>query len=58
MKTVFIVTSGIIFFKDTITVKKFVGVACAMAGIVWYTSTGIIEKPPPPPAQSSGSDKA
>lgn len=58
LKTVFIVTSGIVFFGDTITVKKFVGVACAMAGIVWYTSTGIVPPPPPPTQSTSGPDKA
>lgn len=58
LKTVFIVTSGIVFFGDTITVKKFVGVACAMGGIVWYTSTGIVPPPPPPSQSASGADKA
>lgn len=56
LKTVFIVTSGIVFFGDTITMKKFIGVACAMGGIVWYTSTGIVPAAPPP-SSSSGNDK-
>lgn len=56
LKTVFIVTSGIVFFGDTITLKKFVGIACAMGGIVWYTSTGIVP-PPQPPTSSGGNDK-
>eukprot|EP00879_Flechtneria_rotunda_P023139 GHRR01024464.1.p1 GENE.GHRR01024464.1~~GHRR01024464.1.p1 ORF type:complete len:357 (+),score=120.74 GHRR01024464.1:99-1073(+) len=40
-KTVFIVTSGVVFFGDVITTKKLVGLICAMAGIVWYTSAGV-----------------
>jgi solute carrier family 35 protein E3 len=41
LKTVLIVTSGVVFFNDVITAKKMLGIACAMAGIVWYTSSGI-----------------
>jgi drug/metabolite transporter (DMT)-like permease len=55
LKTVFIVTSGIVFFGDTITAKKFLGIACAMAGIVWYTSTGSIVNAPPPSSSSGNS---
>jgi drug/metabolite transporter (DMT)-like permease len=55
LKTVFIVTSGVVFFGDTITLKKFIGVACAMGGIVWYTSTGIVAPPPSSSSNGNGS---
>ncbi|KAF6259079.1 triose-phosphate transporter family-domain-containing protein [Scenedesmus sp. NREL 46B-D3] len=41
LKTVLIVASGVVFFGDSITLKKMLGIGCAMAGIVWYTSSGI-----------------
>jgi solute carrier family 35 protein E3 len=41
LKTVLIVTSGTVFFGDTMTAAKMLGVSCAMAGIVWYTSSGV-----------------
>jgi solute carrier family 35 protein E3 len=56
LKTVLIVTSGVVFFGDTITAKKMLGIACAMAGIVWYTSSGITggsAAPVPAPAAAS-----
>jgi drug/metabolite transporter (DMT)-like permease len=36
------------FFGDTVNAKKLVGIVCAMAGIVWYTSTGVTAPQPPP----------
>lgn len=53
MKTVFIVTSGVIFFGDVVSTKKMLGLACAMAGIVWYTSQGVTAPPPAPVAHNS-----
>uniref|UniRef100_A0A383W0N7 Sugar phosphate transporter domain-containing protein n=1 Tax=Tetradesmus obliquus TaxID=3088 RepID=A0A383W0N7_TETOB len=58
LKTVLIVTSGVVFFGDVITAKKMLGIGCAMAGIVWYTSSGIgggSAAPAPAPAAASSS---
>jgi solute carrier family 35 protein E3 len=41
LKTVLIVTGGVVVFGDSITAKKMLGIACAMAGIVWFTSSGL-----------------
>lgn len=53
MKTVFIVTSGVIFFGDVVSTKKMIGLVCAMTGIVWYTSQGVTSAPPQPVITSS-----
>lgn len=44
LKTVLIVTAGMVFFHDELTVKKFAGLLCAMAGIVWYSLDGLASK--------------
>eukprot|EP01025_Chloroclados_australasicus_P033222 TRINITY_DN3381_c0_g1_i10.p1 TRINITY_DN3381_c0_g1~~TRINITY_DN3381_c0_g1_i10.p1 ORF type:complete len:353 (-),score=36.90 TRINITY_DN3381_c0_g1_i10:1317-2375(-) len=36
LKTLFIVTGGVIIFGEQITLKKAVGIAVAMGGIIWY----------------------
>eukprot|EP00878_Enallax_costatus_P004629 GHUV01004874.1.p1 GENE.GHUV01004874.1~~GHUV01004874.1.p1 ORF type:complete len:387 (+),score=80.11 GHUV01004874.1:241-1401(+) len=53
LKTVFIVTSGVVFFGDVVSTKKLIGLVCAMAGIVWYTSQGVTAAPPPPVSSNS-----
>lgn len=37
VKTVIILTGGILFFGDTMSGKKFMGILLAMGGIVWYS---------------------
>jgi len=36
LKTVGIVAGGVFIFGDTMTSKKFAGVALSMAGIIWW----------------------
>jgi len=37
VKTVIILTGGVVFFGDSMSSKKFVGILMAMGGIVWYS---------------------
>jgi len=37
IKTVIILTGGCLFFGDEMPLKKFLGIATAMMGIVWYS---------------------
>jgi solute carrier family 35, member E3 len=37
IKTVIILTGGVVFFGDTMPPKKLGGIAVAMGGIIWYT---------------------
>ena len=37
IKTVIILTGGCVFFGDEMPLKKFLGIATAMLGIVWYS---------------------
>ncbi|KAF8065848.1 slc35e3 [Scenedesmus sp. PABB004] len=37
LKTVLIVGGGVVVFGDSMGLKKLAGLACAMAGIVWYS---------------------
>lgn len=43
VKTVIILTGGVIFFGDTISSKKMMGIALAMVGIVWYSQIKLRE---------------
>lgn len=54
LKTVFIVTFGVLFFGDAITAKKAAGITAAMAGIVWYTWPAQQPQLPPPQHQGAG----
>lgn len=46
IKTVIILTGGCVFFGDEMPLKKFLGIATAMLGIVWYSQA----RGPHPPA--------
>jgi solute carrier family 35 protein E3 len=35
VKTVLILSGGVMFFGDTMPPKKMAGIACAMGGIIW-----------------------
>eukprot|EP00465_Bigelowiella_longifila_P013103 CAMPEP_0185262192 /NCGR_PEP_ID=MMETSP1359-20130426/10407_1 /TAXON_ID=552665 /ORGANISM="Bigelowiella longifila, Strain CCMP242" /LENGTH=120 /DNA_ID=CAMNT_0027849053 /DNA_START=1 /DNA_END=363 /DNA_ORIENTATION=- len=35
-KTICILVSGVVFFEDKITSKKFVGIVVALSGMIWY----------------------
>ena len=37
IKTVIILTGGVVFFGDSMSGKKFLGILFAMGGIVWYS---------------------
>jgi len=43
VKTVIILTGGVLFFGDTMPPKKLGGIAVAMIGIVWYTQIKLQE---------------
>jgi solute carrier family 35 protein E3 len=43
MKTVLIVTGGVLLFGDSMSLKKFGGLVCAMSGIVWYSQIKLSE---------------
>lgn len=71
VKTVIILTGGVLFFGDTMTIKKLLGIALAMMGIVWYSQiklqeVGALKEPSPipvrnrsdPSIQGSGQAKA
>ena len=49
IKTVIILTGGCVFFGDEMPLKKFLGIATAMLGIVWYSQA---RRPPPDKASS------
>ena len=50
IKTVIILTGGCMFFGDEMPLKKFLGIATAMLGIVWYSQA---RGPPPGSAKAS-----
>lgn len=43
VKTVIILTGGVVFFGDTMPLKKLGGIAVAMCGIVWYSQIKLQE---------------
>lgn len=43
IKTVIILSGGVVFFGDSMPLKKFVGIVVAMAGIVWYSQIKLQE---------------
>ena len=53
VKTVIILTGGVIFFGDTMPLKKLAGVAVAMCGIVWYSQIKLQEARSAAPALPS-----
>ncbi len=42
IKTVIILTGGCLFFGDEMPLKKFLGIATAMMGIVWYSQARLL----------------
>lgn len=40
IKTVLILAGGCLFFGDEMPLKKLLGIAVAMAGIIWYSQAG------------------
>eukprot|EP00877_Chromochloris_zofingiensis_P002107 jgi/Chrzof1/11898/Cz06g13290.t1 len=47
LKTVCIVTSGVLLYNDEMTAKKLTGLVCAMVGIVWYSQIKMQEAKKP-----------
>jgi solute carrier family 35 protein E3 len=43
MKTVLIVTGGVLLFGDTMGIQKLIGLLVAMSGIVWYSQIKMAE---------------
>ncbi|GBF94129.1 solute carrier family 35 member E3 [Raphidocelis subcapitata] len=54
LKTVLIVAAGVALFGDEMGVKKLLGLAVAMAGIVWYSHIKLEEARKPAPGDSKG----
>jgi solute carrier family 35 protein E3 len=61
LKTVLIVGAGVAVFGEEMGLRKLLGLAAAMGGIVWYSAIKMEEAraapPPPPPAATEGKGK-
>ena len=54
IKTVIILTGGCVFFGDEMPLKKFLGIATAMLGIVWYSQARSSPPGSASPARGAG----
>eukprot|EP00197_Chlamydomonas_leiostraca_P002559 CAMPEP_0202857364 /NCGR_PEP_ID=MMETSP1391-20130828/334_1 /ASSEMBLY_ACC=CAM_ASM_000867 /TAXON_ID=1034604 /ORGANISM="Chlamydomonas leiostraca, Strain SAG 11-49" /LENGTH=289 /DNA_ID=CAMNT_0049536155 /DNA_START=253 /DNA_END=1123 /DNA_ORIENTATION=- len=53
LKTVIILTGGVMMFGDSMPLKRFMGICVAMMGIFWYTHLLMVQQPAAPPVIKS-----
>lgn len=54
LKTILIVSAGMLFFGEDMGLKKGLGLAVALSGIVWYSHIKLEESRKPGPQDSKG----